>query len=443
MPTDRIVRVLLVTAVAIGLIALGWLCCAPGYHNHDELVLLNHHDELVLLDRSPGVAEILLDLADGLFRIDGTFYRPLGHALLRLQLRLHELGPWAVHGASVLHHLANAALFAWVLRRFGRSTRPAWWLLVLPTALPAVAWAAAAYDRLLLTWLLLALGLMRSPRAAAGPAIVGMFLLALATKDTAVVFPVAAVLLWRCSPAAARPARWVPIALAVLAAGYLGWRFWNATPPATAYEPRFDSGMVVRALRYAAFPFAITTEDPRTVWGVSWLLGGTGAVAMLAAACRPRAQRTESLLALALIALPLLPVLPIGMSSGHYLYPATPGLALLLDLALRGGGRALRGGDLAIWCLLPLLAVHSTFVSWHSYRIAVALHGLQRAHRALADSAIESIGLTAAPGSAAAVLPRFRHYVTEQNLRPALTTKPAPDLPRLVLQPDGSVRTER
>ncbi|MCU0862273.1 MAG: hypothetical protein MUC36_00650 [Planctomycetes bacterium] len=434
MPTDRFARVLLVTAMAIGLIALGWLCGAPGYHNHDELVLL---------DRSPTVAEIVRHLADGLFRIDGTFYRPLGHALLRLQLRLHELGPWAVHGASVLHHVANAALFAWVLRRFGRSARPAWWLLVLPTALPGVAWAAAAYDRLLLTWLLLAVGLLRSPRAAAGPAIVAMFLLALATKDTAVVFPVAAVLLWRAGPAAARPARWVPIALAVLAAGYLGWRLANAQPPAIEYEPRFDSTMVVRALRYAAFPFAITTEDPRTVWGASWLLGSAGAALLLAAAWRPRAQRTESMLALALIALPLLPVLPIGMSSGHYLYPATPGLALLLDLALRGGGQALRGGRRAIWCLLPLLTVHSAFVSWHGYRIAVALHGLQRAHRAMTDSGIESVGLTAAPGAAAAVLPRFRYYVTAQGLRPQLLPEAATYLPRLVLQADGSVLTER
>ena len=88
--------------------------------------------------------------------------------------------------------------------------------------------------------------------------------------------------------------------------------------------------------------------------------------------------------------------------------------ALAHELTTRGGGRV-------IWCLLPLLTVHSTFVSWHSYRIAVALHGLQRAHRALADSAIESVGLTAAPGSAAAVLPRFRHYVTEESLRPPVT----------------------
>ncbi|HLQ36666.1 MAG TPA: hypothetical protein VK348_02605 [Planctomycetota bacterium] len=396
----------------------------PGWYNQDELQLL--HD---LQTWSWRMCVPAIDHGHDLF------YRPFGFAAFALQLQLSDGVAQVAHLLSVLHHLANALLFAWVLRRLGRSPWPALWLLVLPTAVPAVAWVAAVYDRLLLTVLLLAAGCLVRAKPAAALAAVALFVVALGTKETAVVFPAVALLLvWR-GTAAGRAAAWTMLALAF---AFVSWRLLAGAHDPT-YQYRLDAGALRTLLCHAAFPFALDSDDPGHCWGLSWL-GLLPLVLLLALASRRQPRQLAIALLLAL--LPMLPVFALARPEGHTLLLSTVALALVLDLAITAPGPGWT--SVLGWLLAGLLLAHTVVIGCSYRSDGVVMRNLQAAHRTLAPA--PSAGRILVDAAARGwVVERFALFTRTADLRPRLWSRDGQDgLPVLLhLRSDGSAAAVR
>ncbi len=390
----------------------------PGWYNHDELLL---RDGL----RGPDATGLGVGLRHAFATTDALFYRPLGYTLFRLQMALGLGTPMPVHLLSVLHHAGNALLFGRLLRRLGQRPRAAFLLLLLPVAIPGVAWAAAAYERWLLTFGLLALLLIRARRP--GPAILALpvGLLALLLKETAVVL--GPLLL---GAAGRRPGR-LASAIVVLLGG-LAFALWRTqvAPADPDYHGRSLPEALVNLLRMLAFPFAIGPADPVAVWGDRWLpgLAGLGLLLVLATAARPRV----AWLAVGLMVLPLLPSALWSTPQGHYLYLTGPGLALLLDLALGARPRWR-------WLLVAWLVVHAAQVGRHYWLTGAALRELAAAHAAV-PAGTAAVPLHVEPGAPGHVVPRYVVYLQKTGGRP-LQRVERPLAGGLRLAADGTVHT--
>lgn len=414
-------RLLVFAAICL----LCWLpvLCNPGFYNHDELELL--HD---LRDRN--VMQVLAQVASHFSVTTELFYRPLGFGLLRAQLALADGVPQLVHLLSLLHHLANAALFALLLRRLGRPVLAAWLLLLLPAALPGVAWAAGAYERWLLTFSLATLLLLAARRPLQWLALL-TFALALCTKETAVVLPpIALLLVWRN-----QNARLVSALMLVTAVVFAIWR--NSAAGAVA-DPDYHGHTVresaMTLLRLVAWPCAVTAPEPRHVWGMHWIPGLLGMAALATLALLR--SRPQAALAGCAFLLPLLPVATWSTPQGHYLYLAAPGLAFAVHLAIgtRPDWR---------WLLLLLLIAHSVVIGLHYRAMGTAMTNLDRAWRELPKSQ-PSVTVTVLPGSHGHVVRRYAHYLEAVREQPLLREREGEPLPgNLVLHPDGTVTAVR
>src|SRR5262249_11179934 len=127
----------------------------------------------------------------------GLFYRPLGYSAFAAQIAAAGGDARWIHAASIAHHLVNVGLCALLFRRLRAPARAARLRLCMRTAIEGVAGSAAISDRLVLTWLLAA-ALWLSASGPAALASLPFFLLALTTKESAVAFAPAALLLaWR------------------------------------------------------------------------------------------------------------------------------------------------------------------------------------------------------------------------------------------------------
>ena len=425
-PAGKRVTVIAAGWLGVALVAFGLLACNPGYGYADELELLHGSDSFGAVCRA--FLHQVVDPGD-------LFYRPVGLAALRLQLLLDRFGAHAVHVASTLHHCVNAALFASLLRALGARCWPAIWFLALPTAIPGIAWVAAVYDRLLVTWLLLGALMLTSRSRSLVLGSCCMFVLALMTKETSVVFaPVAAVCARRSKCAAIASGQ-----ICALAVGFVIWRL-PYVPRVGDYSPKLSADLGTQLMRYVAFPFALGADDPRTVWAARWLpgLGGTavlGAAAWVQSRSRYRALFVGPAF---LTVTPLLPVLFQTQVSGHYLYPGSVGFACLLDRV-----RAGRGAVLSV--LLAMLGTHSVMVAAHWRRTGQAMNALLAAHAGLREQGVREAAIGLGAGGDTGPPPRFVTYVRDLHLTPALVDVGASttSLPCLRLLEDGRVVVER
>jgi hypothetical protein len=398
----------------------------PGFYNHDELELLHGL-------RGVGLWQLPADLPGHFATTGDLFYRPLGFFAFRVQFALAGGVPWLVHLLSFLHHLGNAALFGLLLRRCGRPATCAWLLLLLPAAVPAVAWAAAIYERLLLTLSLAALLLLLAHRRGLAWLAFPVFVLALCTKETAIVLaPVALLLVWHRQPRAR-----VPAALMLMAGvAFAIWRVAAATVHANPdYRGHPAAEAALGLLRMAAFPCAVTAGEPGQVWGWHWLPGLLG-MALLAVLAFARGRRS-ALAAIALFLLPLLPVALWSTPQGHYLYLAAPGLALAVALAL---GRHPRWSSLL---LLLLLLAHSVVIALYYRSVGTAMTNLERAWRSLPATA-EPVTVVVPPDAHGHVVLRFSRYLEHTGQRPLLRQATDAASPGgLALHADGTVTLTR
>lgn len=398
----------------VAAVGLGMLATNAGWYNHDELGI-----ELAVRDG------IWLD-PRWLLQADGLFYRPLGYGLLRAQVGLADGSPWLAHTVSVLHHLANVALFALLLRRLRLPWRTALLMAFVPTAVPGIAWVAAAYDRLAMTFgLLAALGLTLPGLLGA----IGLvpFALALASKETAVAFAVPLLAIaWQ-----QRRNRAVAIAATVAALAFAAWRATNgATPP--AYTPGLEGGAVVRLLHFLAFPWALGAQDPHATWGLR-RAGILGMVALFALALR--GDRRLALAASACLLAPLAPILLLPKVEGHYLYLTTPGFVLLFAAAWRNRARA----AIAATTALAALTLVDALVVAHDYRtLGSLMTSLTAAYAGAAPN--EPFDVAPKGAFALAVTERFLVHAELFHLRPTARLAPDPDAFGVwTLAEDGSV----
>jgi len=355
---------------------------------------------------------------------DGSalFYRPLGYAAASAQLGVCDAMAPQVHWLSIGHHAVNVALCALLFRRLGAPALAAVLMALLPTMVEGVAWTAAVYDRLCLTFLLAA-ALALTWRGSLALWSLPAFALALTTKETAVSFAAVAVLLaWRRD-------RFVQLAAAVIVLGALGFalsRIGHANTP-EPYTMRLDANVPVRLLRYLAFPFALDATQPFQVWGNHWWPGllGIGAVFAVAFWRWPKAAAVGAIVATA----PLLPVSLLAQVQGNYTYLATPGLAWIVWSAIgwrspatgalpARGWRAAAFAVAALLVLVPLIA-HTRSVATFYCEAGRITNGLERAYREVEPSSPE-VDIACAPGLAEGMATRYAKYLEDTSSRPRL-----------------------
>ncbi|MGE3174140.1 MAG: hypothetical protein AB7O97_16045 [Planctomycetota bacterium] len=366
--------------IAMVVLAAAVFCLLPLARNRGWYLM----DELLLRDALQSGATVWDWSSFG--RGDGLFYRPLGFGLLMLQLDLAGTPP-AVHWLSLLHHAGNALLFALLLRRLGLPPLVAGGVLLSAAAVEGVAWAAAMYDRSAVTCCLLS-AIAVTSRGASALLALPAFALALCCKETAVTLPPIALLVvlgCRAAPGA-RWRRGVLVALTAMALAFAMFRLAYAAP-APEYSMHLQGGEPLRLLRYLAFPFALGAQGPPTLWGTRWIPALTGLAVWIAAALgRPRLL-VASVVA---IAAPLVPVMALPHVQANYLYPATPGFALLFWAAWSGA--AALPARLGVVARIAVLAVVA-MCCWHTRAVAAgyerwgrALHNLAAQYRDLPPS---------------------------------------------------------
>lgn len=422
MSVGRVAQASWFVVAAMSAFGLVLLATNRGFYNADELDLLTRIDEA------------------GVFRwqwftvTDSLFYRPLGYALFSAQLAVSGGSPALVHTQSVLHHVANCALLAWVFRRLGLDWRTAL-LAFAPIAVPGVAWAAAAYDRWTWTFACLAAVALTS-RGAGCLLAVPLFLVALVTKETAVTFAVPAMLVaW--SRRGATDARWtraavLPIVLVALA--FAAWRLAHGdSAPDYRLDP--DGSALPRALRYAAFPFAMGSEDPAAVWSTRWL-GRLGIVALVVLGLRGSWRWT--IVGLLCATAPMAPIVTLPKVEGHYLYLATPGLLLVAAAALRTASPLDR---LVLAALLVTGTVHSFQIAAFYRAVGSGLTDLRTVHHAAPPGA--TFAVHGEPWLGEMVAQRYAFHTRGCGVLPTVELVTEDRLATWIVTVDGVVRPAR
>ena len=354
---------------------------------------------------------------------DGSslFYRPLGFAAACAQLGVCDAEAPQVHWLSIGHHAVNLALCALLFRRLGAPALAAALIALLPTMVEGVAWVAAVYDRLCLSFLLAA-ALALTCRGPLALWSLPCFALALTTKETAVTFAAIALLLaWRRD-------RFVQLAAAAIVLGAIGFALMRIGQPDTPppYTMRLDAGVPGRLLRYLAFPFALDDALPLQIWGSRWWPGllGSGAVFTLALCRSPKAACAGAVAAVA----PLVPIALLTQVQGNYAYLATPGMAWIVWAAIgwrsptgastTRGWRSLALAVAAALVLVPL-AVHTRSVATFYYLAGCMTNDLERAYREVPPSIVE-VDVACAPGLAEGQATRYAKYLEVTSTQPRL-----------------------
>ncbi|MCU0728434.1 MAG: hypothetical protein MUE73_22055, partial [Planctomycetes bacterium] len=286
----------------------------------------------------------------------GGLYRPLRTISFRV-VRLIGEGPAPQRAANLLLHLLNGLLLFFVLRAFGcRSPIPAGLgvglFLLHPAAVEATAWISSRGDLLALTFGLFALLLHLRPGFPAATCSVAAFLAALLSKESALFFPLAFLLMG----AVRREPRWrrlaahagilvvyVLVRFEVLGTQAFGQEGGIGLGPASLTAGLLSSGPYYAAL--ILFPWWISFEI-RLVWDAATVAGGFLLLSgVLAAIWVTRRRQPGVCIGLAFVVLALLPVtalqylIPLKiMVANRFAYPALVGVSIL-GAMLSGRGR--------------------------------------------------------------------------------------------------------
>lgn len=135
---------------------------------------------------------------DVFFSDSNFYYRPLLNVSLMFDAQISNIYPWFYHLSNVLLHILTAVLLLIVLQKLGAKKIRALWLslffLVHPALVQAVAWIPGRNDSLLavfmLSCFLFFLKFLESPRVFNYLMSLLFFILALFTKEAAVIIPV-------------------------------------------------------------------------------------------------------------------------------------------------------------------------------------------------------------------------------------------------------------
>ncbi|MBE0659629.1 MAG: glycosyltransferase family 39 protein [Bryobacteraceae bacterium] len=376
---------LLIVAVAVV-----WhvaLIANPGFYNHDEL---QRADDL----KSMGLAEYVKTYAQ--IKPGECFETPVRPVSFLVQGALSYpvyVAPYLTHLGSVLMHAAACCLLFFMLARM-ETTReaalPAALLFAIsPLATFATGWAAALMDRLYVSFGLgagwVAVTSERRPAARTAAGIFALTVLALFSKETAVVLPAAALLLawhgWANRAAWFSRSRAAAVVAGTLApvAAYLAFRWpaLEASVSGSASAPHYALsavGSISRIEIYLAYPFLrnLTDAGGAGLMPVAYLAFGILAHVVLVWSLNAVYGRRAAALYLACYIVPLTPILFIAGIGSHYLYASglalSSALALLLVHAWKEKKRLMQ-------CLLVLLVL---VLASHSQRNQMYIYSIGR-----------------------------------------------------------------
>jgi hypothetical protein len=372
----------------IGAVAVVWhlaLIANPGFYNHDEF---QRADDL----KSMGLVEYVKTHA----RIkpgEGfeTPVRPVSFIVQGVLSYPVYVAPYMTHLGSVLMHAAACCLLFLMLGRL-EATRaaalPAALLFAIsPLATFANGWAAALMDRLYVIfglaagWVAVTSERRATARTAAGICV--LTVLALFSKETAVVLPAAAAVLvwhgWASRAAWFSNTRAIAVMAATVApvAAYLAFR-WPAltaslSGSASAAPYAVSAGGVIPRLEiYLAYPFLRNLTDAggaAHTEGAYLAFGVLAQVAVVWALKQGYGTRAAAIYLACYIA-PLTPILFIAGIGSHYLYASGVALsaAMALLLVKAWGGKRRLAQCLLVVALL-VLASHSQRNQMHIYNI--------------------------------------------------------------------------
>ena len=351
------------------------LCCMltaiPGYFSSDEMLFL---PPVSLMKASArfAVSDMTTFFHPGtLFHslIHAQFFRPTGVAVLMGVMRHEEL-PFIPHLVMVVLHGMNCALLYCLFRNESRRLALVAALLfaVSPLAMYAVGWVAAIFDLLVTMFALLTVLSVRSfVRTGRSTRLLAVFIftvLALCSKETAVVMPAVAVLgLWpagyRTSPGRA----WVATGTIVFT--WLAFMLFRSSALLDAaagssggYKAGFGPNVIDNLRVYVGYPFAPGIFDVGNIvfLSVAALACSIVALALVFFLTAVAAGWRRSLSLIVIFLLPLLPVLILTKHETQYLYASSIGLSLALASCLVHGGRVVRLGAVILGALLVIHA---------------------------------------------------------------------------------------
>ncbi len=351
---------LAIVPVSLGTLALAMVLFAPSL----SIGLLS--DDFVLAAR----------VSDGSYwSVGGTeFFRPGPHLLWYLVFETVGRAPIYLHAINVVIHAANAILVAVIAARLGLRAPLAvgagWLFLCIPSAVEPVAWASGIQD-VLMTFGCLIFAVCVSNRTSPFvqlTAVAGL-VIGLLTKETAVVAPALAALLWWGRPGSRNALPGWPLLLtgAGLSTAYGLWRLIvTAVPPDYAVVPSryFLKEFLVRPFAALAVPWSESVLE-QAVW-----LGPVSATCVLAVltvtALRQRA-RAELFTLIRLGVWVVVSVMPVyaylsiadDMEGARYVYLGAVGWCLLLVVGVSVSFDATRAGRAA-----AAIVLGSTIIWW-------------------------------------------------------------------------------
>lgn len=290
-------------------------------------------------------------------------WRPLRNVSYALDHAVWDLRPFGFHLTNLLLHLVNCLLVAAVAQRFwpgGAAPLLAGMVFALhPVQSEAVAWVSGRDDLLVVAFLLAAwLSRMRYQKTGdktwLGTAL-GLFSLALLSKETAAAFPLLLPALdLLAPPSGRRPKRlaWAEyLAWACMAAAYFALRlallgglahrgYWGGSMANNFLTMLWVAAQYLRLLVLPLWLRVDYVVPPVLSWGDwRWMAGLAAVLAVSAVAWRFRADRWP-VFAWAWFLVLLLPVsnmIPIAaIMAERFLYPPMVGVALLAGWLLGG-----------------------------------------------------------------------------------------------------------
>jgi hypothetical protein len=356
-PTPLQLGIAFVTLLALG-VALYFPVLSLGLLS-DDFVLLSHARSGRFADRS------------------WDYLRPLP---LIIWSGLNQLAepksvPILLHAFSIALHATNAWLAALLATRWGFARADAFLagllFLVFPTAVEAVVWASAVFDLLLVTFLLTACIVLTVPvRRHTLVAMIGlMAAAALATKETAVVFPVLLALAAYGSQRVSLRQAVPPVAVsAALVLVYVLSRMtagFAVSPPTDEWSGYAAKEILSRPFGTLALPFHrdVIAAQPwlPVLSAVFW------PAVLVASSFTWLRNKIDGLRSLSLAAWILVSVAPLAtmlfiaddLQGSRYLYAGTAAWSLLALVLCRTFPRQLRIG--LIVTLLMLFAIATRF----------------------------------------------------------------------------------
>lgn len=305
------------------------LAAIPGYFSHDELEWLGRTTNTTLPWSNWG------DLSP-------LQWRPLAFDLWLVLDRLIGDRPWLQHAIFALIGITNAALLVQLLRRMGTGEATSFGsgavFLWLPSVIYTHGWVATLADLLCLNMLLaIALWLADQPRKGfvEGVVVIAATLTALASKESAVVFPALLLSLAATGIERERVLRAAALSGACVA-GYLALR-WDALFHAPRDSLLYSTSISViptRWLEYFLFPFVPPLLESGTVLQKSLtrlVLAGVLHTSLCIALAQAGWRWFVAYLVLFTITLG--PVLILGASANHYAYLASAVACIVIAYA--------------------------------------------------------------------------------------------------------------